>query len=72
MRWLALLVGVTAGLGALVLIAPAPSEHRLLHINCPPGSHGVIRAEGVGRSLMDARSLARSRQGLESHANERR
>jgi hypothetical protein len=38
----------------------ASAAHAFLHLNCPPGSHGAARSEGVGRSLMDARDQARS------------
>jgi hypothetical protein len=37
-----------------VPVAGAP--HAFLHLNCPPGSHGVPRTDGIGRSLMDARN----------------
>jgi hypothetical protein len=61
-RWLTL----TAVVGAAVVVAhwPAAPEisaaHTLLHLNCPPGSHGPVRSDGVGRSLMDARDQAKN------------
>ena len=40
--------------------ATSTAPHTFLHLNCPPGSHGPARSEGVGRSLMDAREQSRS------------
>jgi hypothetical protein len=59
MKRLVLLASILTALSLLALSAAIPTGHHLLHIKCPPGSHGVIRAEGVGRSLMDARNMAR-------------
>ena len=36
-------------------LAPQPG-HTLLHLNCPPGSHGKPRFAGVGQSLEKARA----------------
>jgi hypothetical protein len=62
-RWLTL--GVVVAAATVVASRPtAPplvgARHSLLHLNCPPGSHGPARSEGVGRSLMDARDQARA------------
>lgn len=64
-RWLTLgAVVVAAAVVALRPSAPpaAGAAHTFLHLNCPPGSHGPARSEGVGRSLMDARTKSRSQQ----------
>lgn len=56
-------------LGAVVVTAVAvtrPSAttrgaaHTVLHLNCPPDSHGPARSDGVGRGLKDARESARN------------
>jgi hypothetical protein len=62
-RWLTF--GAVVVAAAVVASRPsAPptvgAAHAFLHLNCPPGSHGPARSEGVGRSLMDARDQARS------------
>jgi len=51
---------VIAGCALAVLwqspaLRPAPG-HRLLHIGCPPGSHGKPRYSGAGEALQRARS----------------
>ncbi len=33
--------------------------HTLMHLNCPPGSHGKPRTDGVGQRLNAARDQAR-------------
>ncbi len=48
-------------------LAPQPG-HTLLHLNCPPGSHGKPRFAGVGQSLEKARDDARAARSLESRA----
>lgn len=47
--------------------APQPG-HTLLHVNCPPGSHGKPRFSGVGQSLERARNEARAARTLEQRA----
>lgn len=61
-RWQSLLAGtiVTAG-GVLAALWQSPalapaSGHRLLHLGCPPGSHGKPRHAGIGEALQRARS----------------
>lgn len=34
--------------------------HTLLHLNCPPGSHGKPRFDGVGQRLEAARETGRT------------
>jgi hypothetical protein len=51
-------VGLSAG--AFAALAPAPVGHSILHVNCPPGSHGTAPGSGAGRSLMHAREAGRS------------
>ncbi len=46
-------------------LAPQPG-HTLLHLNCPPGSHGKPRFTGVGQSLDRARNDARAARSLEN------
>jgi hypothetical protein len=48
-------------------LAPQPG-HTLLHLNCPPGSHGKPRYTGVGQNLERARNDARATRSLESRA----
>lgn len=48
-------------------LAPQPG-HALLHLNCPPGSHGKPRYTGVGQDLERARNDARAAHPLESRA----
>jgi len=61
--WLALSPSLVPGSN----LAPA-SGHTLLHLNCPPGSHGQPRYTGVGQSLDKARQDARTARSLESRA----
>ena len=42
--------------------------HTLLHLNCPPGSHGKPRTDGVGRQLQQARDEARAARSLNERA----
>ena len=42
--------------------------HTLLHLNCPPGSHGKPRFTGVGQSLERVREDARASRTLENRA----
>jgi hypothetical protein len=58
-RWLTL--GAVVASAAVAVWRPAAppladARHSLLHLSCPPGSHGPARSEGVVRSLIDARS----------------
>jgi hypothetical protein len=61
-RWLTLgAVVVIAVIAILRASAPTASAAlTFLHLNCPPGSHGAARSDGVGRNLLDARHQARS------------
>jgi hypothetical protein len=70
--WSGVLTWLAASLGIVVWSAAGPrpsadtaAQHRLLHIGCPPGSHGAARADGVGRSLMEARGAARANRAQE-------
>ena len=42
--------------------------HTLLHLNCPPGSHGKPRTDGVGRQLQQARDEARAARSINERA----
>ena len=42
--------------------------HNLLHVNCPPGSHGQPRYTGVGQQLDTARDTARAVRDLQARA----
>ena len=59
-------------LAAIIALAPPSSAlapqlgHSLLHLNCPPGSHGTPRFIGVGQSLDRARNDARAARSLEN------
>jgi hypothetical protein len=63
---LALAAGVTLAQPTSAF-APQPG-HTLLHLNCPPGSHGKPRYTGVGQNLERARIDARTARSLESRA----
>ena len=64
-------IAVLAALG-LTLTAIAASRdaigltkgHGLLHVNCPPGSHGQPRFGGEGQRLQQARDAARAARSL--------
>lgn len=56
---LLLAVGALIGAGAYLII-PAASGHDMLHINCPPGSHGFPRTLGEGQRLEQARAKAKA------------
>ena len=60
----AALVASHAGQRALGLQA----GHNLLHVNCPPGSHGKPRYTGVGQQLDNARDEARAARSLDTRA----
>jgi hypothetical protein len=61
LRTLAVLLVLATLMGAgLYLTAPAASGHDLLHINCPPGSHGFPRTLGEGQRLEQARAKAKA------------
>lgn len=42
--------------------------HKLFHVNCPAGSHGRPRFNGVGQQLDTARQEARTIRTLSSRA----
>ncbi|MEQ1696652.1 MAG: hypothetical protein ABL901_12490 [Hyphomicrobiaceae bacterium] len=70
--WFAPLLLLTLA-GVLVLAWPGSSltpqpGHTLMHLNCPPGSHGKPRFTGVGQSLERARNDARAARSLEQRA----
>jgi hypothetical protein len=54
-----LLLALVAGIGAF-LNQPIASGHNALHINCPPGSHGIPRSLGEGQRLEQARAKAKA------------
>lgn len=59
----AMSVTIAAVLVLMSEAAPRPSggeRHGLLHINCPPGSHGKPRTFGVGADVLRAREAART------------
>lgn len=60
MRFAVAALTVAGGTGAVVLTLAAltapPPGHRLLHINCPPGSHGGIAKSDIARKLEVART----------------
>jgi hypothetical protein len=51
-------VGLAAG-----PLAPQPG-HAILHVGCPPGSHGKPRTDGVGARLQQSRDEARGNRPL--------
>jgi hypothetical protein len=59
-----LMLGAVVIAAAIVATQPsapvAGAAHTLLHLNCPPGSHGPARFDGVGRNLMQAREAAKT------------
>jgi hypothetical protein len=70
--WSGVLTWLAASLGMFVWNAAGPrpsadatAQHRLLHIGCPPGSHGSVRSDGAGRSLTEARGAARAARAQE-------
>jgi hypothetical protein len=64
-KLLSVLTLLAMTIGAVVLSnAASPAlgvtpGHTLLHLNCPPGSHGKPRYDGVGQRLNAARDTAR-------------
>jgi hypothetical protein len=60
-------VAVAVATGAPEIAGTQPG-HSLLHVNCPPGSHGVARTVGAGQRLLQARDEARTARALESRA----
>ena len=67
----AAIVLTVAALSALPLRQRAPGVevgHTLLHLNCPPGSHGKPRTDGVGRQLQQARDEARATRSINDRA----
>ena len=73
-KLLSILAAVLLTLAALALSpAAAPAfgvtpGHTLLHLNCPPGSHGKPRYDGVGQRLEAARDAARPERSLAERA----
>jgi hypothetical protein len=61
LRWLVLgcVVVAAAVVATRQPATSAAAAHTFLHLNCPPGSHGPARSDGVGRGLMEARDQAR-------------
>jgi hypothetical protein len=50
------IVGVVAVSPSASGMLGVPSGHTLFHANCPPGSHGKPRYDGVGQTLEKARA----------------
>jgi hypothetical protein len=55
----AVLLALAAVIGAF-LSQPVASGHDVLHLNCPPGSHGIPRSLGEGQRLEQARAKAKA------------
>lgn len=52
------IAGFGDGWSGKAMSTSATPRHGLLHINCPPGSHGRPRHDGVGAELDQARRAA--------------
>lgn len=59
---IALTVAAVAAIAFRALGATAieGQPHNLLHVGCPPGSHGKMRTFGAGNALTKARDDARA------------
>lgn len=73
-RMLALIAALLLTLAAVAASQPGRRAlgltpgHALLHVNCPPGSHGKPRYAGIGARLDEARTAGRAARALESRA----
>ena len=68
---LAALASALAAIGAMAAGYRVPASgqgHTLLHLKCPPGSHGSPRYAGVGQRLQAARDDARAARSLNDTA----
>ena len=65
------LTSAAAAATAVLAYLPQPETgHRLLHINCPPGSHASRTTENTGQKIQEARdNNLKARSLIANHAN---